>query len=215
MRHPQFPTIGQSSRRGTAPVELSRSLIEPHLLSVQYPGGIRARIGWTGSAQSAALFALSEAGGSLIDHGPLVSTDPDSLCRAEIRVDHPGGSWTIRLASPIFDEPRGPLWDSAGLLIIGYGFVTYAFVARSGELRWHHRSGTPLVAVLASLRLDHVLVQAEIETFAIEEDGTVGWRIAHSDVVTEAALIGGRLVLTSFGGQVSAIDPATGRETAT
>jgi hypothetical protein len=30
-------------------------------------------------------------------------------------------------------------------------------------------------------------------------------------VVTEAALIGGRLVLTSFAGQAMAIDPATGR----
>ena len=89
--------------------------------------------------------------------------------------------------------------------------MTYAFVARSGELRWHHRSGTPLVAVLASLRLDHVLVQAEIETFAIDADGTVAWRLAHSDVVTGAELMGGRLVLTSYGGEVRALDPSTGR----
>jgi len=57
-------------------------------------------------------------------------------------------------------------------------------------------------------------VQAEIETFAIGPDGEVAWRIAHSDVVTEAALVGGRLVLTSFGGQLSALDPRTGRPTA-
>ena len=57
------------------------------------------------------------------------------------------------------------------------------------------------------------IVQAEIETFALEPDGQVAWRIAHSDVVTEVEMIGGRLVLTSFGGQVSAIDPSTGRPT--
>ena len=68
-----------------------------------------------------------------------------------------------------------------------------------------------MLAVLGSPRLAHVIVQAEIETFAIEPDGTVGWRIAHSDVVSEAALVGGRLVLTSYTGQVSAVDPATGR----
>ena len=67
-----------------------------------------------------------------------------------------------------------------------------------------------MLAVLGSSRLAHVLVQAEIETFAIEPDGEVAWRVAHSDVVTEAELVGGRLVLTSFDGQVRAIDPATG-----
>ena len=56
-----------------------------------------------------------------------------------------------------------------------------------------------------------MLLQAELETFAIEADGTVAWRIAHTDVVTEAAMVGGRLVLTAYGGGVNAIDPATGR----
>ena len=83
--------------------------------------------------------------------------------------------------------------------------------ARTGELRWHHRSGSPLVAILGSSRLDHVLAQAEIETFALDDSGGVVWRAAHSDVVTEAELLGGRLILTSFGGQVSALDPVTGR----
>ena len=48
-----------------------------------------------------------------------------------------------------------------------------------------------------------MLVQSELETFAIEPDGTVAWRIAHSDVVTAAELVGGRLVLTSFDGQLT------------
>jgi hypothetical protein len=69
------------------------------------------------------------------------------------------------------------------------------------------------VALLGSPRLAHVVVQAEVETFAIEPDGVVAWRIAHSDVVTAAELVGGRLVLTSFAGQLTALDPATGRTT--
>ena len=68
-----------------------------------------------------------------------------------------------------------------------------------------------MLVVLGSSRLPHVLVQAEVETFALEGDGEVAWRVAHSDVVTEAELVGGRLVLTSFDGQVRAIDPLTGR----
>ena len=56
-----------------------------------------------------------------------------------------------------------------------------------------------------------MLIQTEIETFAIEPDGTVAWRVAHSDVVSAAELVGGRLVLTSFTGQVVALDPASGR----
>jgi outer membrane protein assembly factor BamB len=94
---------------------------------------------------------------------------------------------------------------------VKYGFHTFGLDAASGELRWEHRSASPVLAVLGSSRLAHVLVQSEIETFAIEPDGTVAWRVAHSDVVTGAELVGGRLVLTSFDGQVSALDPASGR----
>ena len=69
-----------------------------------------------------------------------------------------------------------------------------------------------LVALFGSSRWRNVVVQAEIETFAIDPDGTVAWRVAHSDVVTAAELVGGRLVLTGFDGQVNALDPATGRQ---
>jgi outer membrane protein assembly factor BamB len=96
----------------------------------------------------------------------------------------------------------------------GAGFAAIADTdagALDGDARWDHRSATPVVALIGSSRLAHVLVQSELETFALEPDGTVAWRIAHSDVVTAAELVGGRLVLTSFGGQVSALDPATGR----
>ena len=92
-----------------------------------------------------------------------------------------------------------------------YGFHTFGLDAATGELRWEHRSASPVIALLGSSRLPHVLVQTEIETFAIEADGTVAWRVAHSDVVTAAELVGGRLVLTSFAGQVVALDPGSGR----
>ena len=183
----------------------------PRDATITYPGGLRARWRWAGSGQGAAVFALSEAGGTLEDLGPLASPSFEALCRAELRIDGPAGAWTVRFASTISDEPAALLWDDAGLLVVKYGFHTYGLEHRTGAVRWTHRSATPVLVVLGSPRLHHVIVQAEIETFAIEADGTVGWRIAHSDVVTEAALIAGRLVLTSFSGQVSALDPATGR----
>ncbi|MEX1173779.1 MAG: PQQ-binding-like beta-propeller repeat protein [Chloroflexota bacterium] len=185
---------------------------EPRDAIVTYPGGLRARWRWGGSGQAGAVFALSESGGSLVDLGPRVSNDPDALCRAELRLDGPRGSWSARLASTIFDEPRARYWDTEGLLVVAYGFHTFGLDAASGDVRWEHRSATPLIALLGSPRLAHVLVQSEIETFALEADGTVAWRVAHSDVVTAAELIGGRLVLTGFDGQLNALDPATGRD---
>ncbi len=182
-----------------------------HDLTLTYPGGLRARWRWAGSGGAADVFALTEAGGALVDHGPLVAPDPDSRCRAELRIDGPAGAWTARFASTINDEPTGVLWDTAGQVVVKYGFHAYGLDARAGTLRWSHRSATPILAVMASPRLRHVLVQSEIETFAIEADGTVAWRIAHSDVVTEAALVGGRLVLTSYSSLQNVLDPSTGR----
>jgi outer membrane protein assembly factor BamB len=188
---------------------------EPRQAVIQYPGAIRARLRWGNSNQAADVFALSEVGGALADLGALVSAEPDALCRAELHVDAPGGAaWTVRLASPVYDEPAGILWDTEGLLVVAYGFRTYAFVARTGALRWSHRSGTPLLGVFASSRVGHILVQSELETFAFEGSGEVVWRRAHSDVVVGAELVGGRLVLTSFDGQQAALDPVTGRSAA-
>jgi PQQ-like domain len=184
---------------------------EPHNATVTYPGGLRARWRWAGSGQASEVFALSEAGGTLIDLGSHVSPEPDALCRAELRVEGPRGAWSARFASTIFDEPAGLAWDAAGLLVVKYGFHTFGLDAATGELRWEHRSASPVLALLGSSRLPHVLVQSEIETFAIEADGTVAWRVAHSDVVIGAELVGGRLVLTSFDGQVVALDPSSGR----
>jgi hypothetical protein len=184
---------------------------DPHDATITYPGGLRARWRWGGSGQAAAVFALTEAGGSLTDLGPLVADDADARCRAELRIDGPGGAWTVRLASTLNDEPAAVLWDTEGLLIVKYGFHAYGLEARTGTLAWSHRSATPILVVMASPRLRHVLVQAELETFALEADGSVAWRIAHSDVVTAAELVGGRLVLTSYDGQHNALDPATGR----
>jgi hypothetical protein len=184
---------------------------EPRNATVAYPGGLRARWRWGGSGSGPAVFALTEAGGELVDLGPRVADDPEALCRAELRVEGPRGAWTVRFASLISDDPRALHWDDAGLLVVAYGFHTYGLAADTGELRWDHRSASPILALFGSPRLAHVVVQAEVETFAIEPDGTVAWRIAHSDVVTAAELVGGRLVLTGFGGQVTALDPSTGR----
>lgn len=182
-----------------------------HDATVSYPGGLRARWRWGGSGQAAAVFALSEAGGTLADLGSIAGPDPDERCRAELRIDGPAGAWSVRLASTLNDEPTAVLWDSAGQLVAKYGFHTYGLDARTGELRWSHRSATPVFAVLASSRLRHVLVQSELETFAIEADGSVAWRLAHSDVVVSAELVGGRLVLGSYAGSTNVVDPATGR----
>ena len=192
----------------------TRSVPEPRNATVTYPGGLRARWRWGGSGQAPAVFALSEVGGTLVDLGPRVSADPDALCRAELRLEGPRGAWAARFASTIFDEPRGLYWDTAGLLVVAYGFHTFALDAAAGEPRWEHRSATPIVALLGSPRLAHVIVQAEVETFALEADGEVAWRVAHSDVVTAAELIGGRLILTGFDGQLNALDPVTGRSAA-
>ena len=187
---------------------------EPRHAVIGFPGGIRASLRWAGSGQAADVFALTEAGGPLTDLGELSGPDPDARCRAEIRVETPAGPWTVRLASLVSDEPAGLLWDTEALFVVKYGFHVYAFEARTGALRWSHRSATPVLVVLGSSRLPHVLVQAEVETFALEANGEVAWRVAHSDVVTAAELVGGRLVLTSWDGQVRAIDPRTGRDTA-
>lgn len=187
---------------------------EPANATIVYPGGLRARWRWGGSGSGPGVFALSELGGALVDLGPRVATDPEPLCRAELRLEGPRGAWTARFASLIHDEPRAIHWDSTGVLVVAYGFHTFGLVVETGEARWDHRSATPLIALLGSSRLAHVIVQAELETFAIEPDGTVAWRVAHSDVVTAAELVGGRLVLTGFAGQVRALDPATGRASA-
>jgi hypothetical protein len=172
---------------------------------------LAARYRWVGSGQAESLRSTTEEGGIMSDHGPLVAAEPDRLCRAELRVEGPLGAWTARFASLIYDEPQGVVWDTPGLLLIKYGFAVYALVGRTGELRWMHPSGTPLVAVLASSRLPHVIVQGEVETVALGVDGEVAWRIAHSDVVSDAELVGGRLVLSGYGGVLPPIDPVTGR----
>ena len=156
------------------------------------------------------VFGVSEAAGVLADLGPLIDQQPDRLCRAELHVEAPSGAWTVRLASVVFDEPQGVLWDVEGLLLVKYGFCLYALDARSGELRWHHASGTPALAVLASSRMDHVILQTEVETIALRADGSVAWRAAHSDVIADVLLLAGRLDLTTYGGQHLYLDARTG-----
>jgi hypothetical protein len=187
---------------------------EVERLAVQYPGGIAARYRWSAAGGADAVFGISEVTGTLTDLAALAGAtiDPGMACRAEVRVESPTGSWTARLASVVFDEPAGVYWDTHGLLLIKYGFVLYAFVARSGELAWTRTTGTPQVSILASARLDHVLLQTELETFALRSDGEVAWRAAHSDVITAAQVVAGRLDLTTYGGQHLYLDARTGQE---
>lgn len=187
---------------------------EAEQIVATYPGGIRVRYRWAGTGQGAVVFALSEAGGSLHELGATVAPAFERLCRAELRVESPRGTWAARLASPIFDQPAGVAWDTAGLLVVKYGFVTYGLDAGTGELRWSHRSGSPVLAVLASSRLEHVVVQSEVETFAIGADGSTRWRVPHADVIAGIELTAGRLMLTTYGGAVLSLDPASGRPTA-
>jgi hypothetical protein len=184
---------------------------EVERLVVQYPGGFSARYRWSGSGRAADVFGVSEGHGTLIDHGSLVDPNPDRLCRAELRVEGPVGDWTARFASVVYDDPQGVFWDSTGLLLVKYGFVLYAMDARTGELRWLHQSGTPTLAVLASSRLDHVVLQTELETLAIRDDGSVAWRAVHSDVITEAQIVAGRIDLTTYGGQHVYLDARSGQ----
>lgn len=192
--------------------ETRGTLPEPKRSQVQYPGGLSARYRWTGTGGGPALAAMSEVGGELIDLGEVVSPTPDRMCRAELRVEAPVGTWTVRFASPIHDDPAGLLWDTEGLLVVKYGFEVYALESRTGAMRWHHTSRTPVVAVLGSSRLTHVIVQTEIETVAVDAQGEPVWRAAHSDVVAEVDLVGGRLVLTSYAGLLQTLDPQTGRQ---
>lgn len=180
-------------------------------LSVQYPGGLSARYRWGGSWSAEAVFGISEAEGTLTDLGSLATPSPDAACRAELRVESPHGRWTVRFASPIYDEPEAVLLDTAGLLVIRYGFLVYALAARTGQLVWKQATGTPTVGVLASSRLDHVLLQTELETLAMRADGTVAWRATHSDVITQARLVAGRLDLTTYSGAHVYLDAQSGQ----
>ena len=179
--------------------------------TVGYPGGLAARYRWGGSGSAGAVFGLSESGGDLTDHAELAGGDPARMCRAELRVEGPLGTWTARFASPVFDEPMGLMWDTEAQLVVKYGFRVYGLVGRTGELRWSHLSGTPIVAVLGSPRLDHVIVQSEVETVAIDGVGVVRWRVAHGDVIAAAELTAGVLTLQTYGGDVAAFDPTSGQ----
>ncbi len=190
---------------------MARQAAEIGRLSVQYPGGLAARFRWAGTGRADEVFAISEATGTLTDFAALDGEPVDSLCRAELRVEGPTGSWTARFASVVFDEPQGVLWDTHGLLLVKYGFRLYALNGRTGALCWSHATGTPTLAVLASSRLDHVLLQTELETVALRPEGEVAWRAAHSDVITDAQLVAGRLDLTTYTGQHVYLDARSGQ----
>ena len=107
---------------------------EPRNRTETYPGGLRARWRWGGSGQAAAVFALSEAGGALLDLGPSVSDDPDALCRAELRLEGPRGAWTARFASTHLRRARGrPTGTRPGCSSWPTGSTPFGLDAATGE----------------------------------------------------------------------------------
>ena len=186
---------------------------EPRNAPSPIPGGLRARWRWGGSGSGPAVFALSEARWRTGRPGHRASRPIRSRCAAP-SCDSRARAAPGRPASPRSSTTsRGRSTGTpTGLLVVAYGFHTYGLEVDSGEAPLGPPVGDAARSpCFGSPRLAHVIVQSELETFAIEPDGTVAWRVAHSDVVTAADLLGGRLVLTSFDGQVSALDPATGR----
>lgn len=168
-----------------------------------------ARYRWAGSAAGTDVFGISEASGPLTDLSEGQNAG-NRRCYAEVHVEGPTGAWTARISSVIYDDPEGALWDEHQLLLVKYGFTLHAFAARTGDAAWRYLASTPLIALLTSARLDHVLVQAEVETIALRADGSVAWHVTHEDVIAQARLVGGHLDLTSYSGAHLLIDARTG-----
>ena len=197
-------------RRLTTPV--AHVAGEPRHTVIAFPGGLRASLRWAGSGRAAEVFALTEAGGPLVDLGELAGPDPDERCRAEIRrrdagraVDGPArlddqrraGGPAVGLRGPARHQVRVPrLRVRRADRRAGAGATGARRRCSSSSARPGCRTSSP---------------RPRSRPSRSRRDGEVAWRVAHSDVVTEAELVGGRLVLTSFDGQVRAIDPLTGR----
>ena len=155
-------------------------------------------------------FGPTEASGELIDLGSLAGEESETLCRAELRAEGPLGEWTARFASAIFDEPRGVYWDVPGLL--AWPTASRSMPSEHAAASWHGTGEAARRSLRSSRRRGSTTSwhRAEIETVALDASGAAVWRVAHSDVVAEAEIVGGSLVLTSFGGQHQVLDPQTG-----
>ena len=149
-------------------------------------------------------------------HSPItaarVGGDFDALCRAELRIEAPGGAWTARLASTIFDEPAALFWDNARPV---------RREVRLPHVRVRRPFGRPaLVSPLRDAAPRGIRVAATGPRRRPVRDRDVRDRARRrrspggSPTPTSspgAELVGGRLVLTSYGGAATALDPATGR----
>jgi len=194
----RLPRISAPGRRpGPGPPHPGRDT-EPKQVVVGYPEESGSA---TGGPEAGAATPCRPLGGgwrAVRVRGPRRARF-ERLCRAELRTEGPAGAWAARLASPIFDAPAGLAWDTAGLLVVKYGFVTYGLAARTGALRLVRTAQeSPVLAVLGSGACPTSSSRRRSRRFALEEDGEVRWRVGHSDVVAECELIGGRLVLTSY-----------------
>ena len=144
--------------------------------------------GGAAADRAPAVFALSEAGGALVDLSPVAAGSRAAVPRrAAPRGPARRVVGALRVAHPR-RAARAPLGHRRRCWSSPTGSTPTASRSRRARPRWDHRSATPIIALLGSPRLAHVIVQSELETFAIEPDGTVAWRVAHSDVVTAADL---------------------------
>ena len=185
---------------------------EPRQAVVSYPGGLRVRYRWAGSGQGAAVFALTRgrrpAPRLRRSHGP----DLERLCRAELRGRRarpaPGPPGSRRRSST---SRAGLPGTSPGCSSSSTGSSAYGLAARTGELRWLHRSrlaagGRPrLVAPRPRPgpgRDRDVRPRGERRRSAGASPTPTSWPRPSSSAAA--------CVLTSYGGLVRALDPATG-----
>ena len=121
---------------------------EPRNATVTYPGGLRARWRWGGSGPAPAVFALTEAGGSLIDLGPRSRPIPMPCAgRSSGSRDRaaPGRSGSRRSSTTTRVRCTGTApgsWSSPT------GSTPTASRPRPASARWDHRSASPIVALL-------------------------------------------------------------------
>ena len=118
------------------------------------------------SSRSRRAAARSADHGHLVGHRPRAAVPRGAARRGPARRRGPPAS--PRRSST---SPTAVLWDTEALLAVRYGFVAYALASRTGELRWSHRAGTPLVALLGSSRLRTCSSRARSRRWRSTRDG--------------------------------------------
>jgi prolyl-tRNA editing enzyme YbaK/EbsC (Cys-tRNA(Pro) deacylase) len=160
----------------------------------RYPGGLAAFIGGQ-AAEGGCRLRPERSRGSLADHGSLPRGAERARCRAELV-----GGRSAPGPSGLADRPAtGPALGRTGPLVVA-GFMA----TRSSGGRASCAGATPRHAQrrrLGSSRLD-TLVRARSGR-RHRSDASVAWRAAHDEVVIEAEMVGGP-VIVGFDGRARA-----------